>query len=431
MPTLSAGKEAARRAFSAADQKGALFIWTRIAERFPSDHHARVRIADTLRALGQGDLAARAYRSVAAFAARSGHPLPALVACRALEEMTGDADQYEAVSSLYSAGSKALGKRASRLSVDLGGGLEAADLQPEGTVAAIAQKAVEAATWTEGIRFPEALHPIPLLSSLPPDGFTRAAREARLLRLTDGKTVFREGDSGQSVFMVADGQVRVIRGKDRELARLGEGGVFGEMALLSEAPRSATVEVVDEADLFELGRDVLEVIGEQVPGVHEALSRFVRDRLLGNVMLTSPLFEPFSPVQRHELLARFAGLEVEPGTTVIRQGEKGRGLYVVASGEVEVLREQQGLDVSLARVGAGGIIGEIALLRDRPATATVTATQKSTLLFLEGELFRRLVAAVEEIRTYFEQLADSRLREVEMVQRAEVMDDFEITYDEG
>ena len=190
------------------------------------------------------------------------------------------------------------------------------------------------------------------------------------------------------------------------------------------------MEVVDEADLLELDREMLESIGKQVPGARDALSRFVRDRLLQNVMQTSPLFEPFSPAQRHELLARFSGLEVEPGTPIIRQGEKGHGLYIIASGEVEVLREQEGVDVALARIGTGGIIGEIALLRDRPATATVTATVKSTLLFLEGDVFRRLVAAIDELRVYFEQLADSRLHEVDIVDRTEVMDDFEITTDE-
>jgi CRP-like cAMP-binding protein len=430
MPTFAAAMGAAGRAFAAADSARALWIWGRVAERFPHDHVARLRVAQALAAVDRRDAAATVYRAAIEFAARSGHPLPAIVACRDLEKLAADTDRLSFVADLYSAESSTLGKRASRLSVDLGGGLRDSDLEPKGSLDAIAEAASAAAVRTDGVRFPDAVHPIPLLSSLPAEGFVRAAREARVLRVGEGGQVFREGDAGHSLLMVAGGQLRVVRGADQELGRLAEGAVFGEMALLSDAPRSATVEVVEDAELLEIGREALQAIGARLPGVREALARFTRERLLANVMATSPLFVPFSTEQRHELLARFTGLEVDPGTVIIRQGETGRGLYVVAAGEVEVVREQPGLDVALARVGAGGLLGEIALVRDRPATATVTATRPSTFLFLEGHLFRRLCAAVPELRAYFEALADDRLREVEMLERQEVVGDFDIVYEE-
>jgi cAMP-dependent protein kinase regulator len=427
MPTVADAKAHARRAHAENDLGRALWIWGRIAEKFPQDHQARLKVADVLLAMGRPDQAAPVYQAAIPFAARSGHPLAAIVACRGLEGVADTAGLLSGVASLYCATSGSLGKRASRMSVDLGGGLKDADLAPKGAPEAIAETASLAARKVDGLKFPDALVRIPLLSSLTEDGFVKAAQAARVARLRDGHVVFREGDEGHSLYLVADGDVRVVKGDDREVGRLGEGAVFGEMALLGSSRRSASVQVVGEADLLEIDRGMVEAIDAQVPGVGSALAMLKRERLLQDVMHAA-LFQPFPPEQRHELLARFKGLEVDTGTVIIRQGEAGRGLYVLAGGEMEIVREQaDGVDVVLAYVGPGGMLGEIALLRDRPATATVRAAKPSTLLFMPGEMFRRLVDGVPELRDYFDKLTDERLREVNLLERGEFVD---ITFEE-
>lgn len=73
-----------------------------------------------------------------------------------------------------------------------------------------------------------------------------------------GQAVFREGDPGDSLYVVIDGRVRVFRrdaaGREVDLATLGEGQFFGEMALLDEGTRSADVAAIDRCILFILGR---------------------------------------------------------------------------------------------------------------------------------------------------------------------------------
>jgi CRP/FNR family cyclic AMP-dependent transcriptional regulator len=79
------------------------------------------------------------------------------------------------------------------------------------------------------------------------------ARYAR--RYQPGETVFREGDVGQTMFVVRAGQVRItrqVRGGERTFAVLGPGEFFGEMAVLSGRPRSATATAVDALTLLEL-----------------------------------------------------------------------------------------------------------------------------------------------------------------------------------
>src|SRR5690606_18202781 len=93
--------------------------------------------------------------------------------------------------------------------------------------------------------FPESLHPIPLLSSMSEAAFRRVLGTLVLRRLPTGALVIREGEPGNSFFFVAGGELNVFAtdglGRQTQLARLGENAVFGEMALLSAQPRTASV----------------------------------------------------------------------------------------------------------------------------------------------------------------------------------------------
>ncbi len=71
-----------------------------------------------------------------------------------------------------------------------------------------------------------------------------------------GEWIFREGDTGQSVFFLIRGNVEVRLG-ERVLCTLGPGDVFGEMALFNEAPRSAGVVVTDAVQVLDFDKDSL------------------------------------------------------------------------------------------------------------------------------------------------------------------------------
>ena len=108
------------------------------------------------------------------------------------------------------------------------------------------------------------------------------------------------------------------------------------MALVTEQPRTASVQVVGEADLLEVDRAAVARLCAEVPVLAERLDRFARERLLKNLLATSPLFKPFDHQQQMELLKRFEGHDLEAGTVVIREGDAGQGLFVILLGEVEM-----------------------------------------------------------------------------------------------
>ena len=93
-------------------------------------------------------------------------------------------------------------------------------------------------------------------------------------------------------------------------------------------------------------------------------------RVLGSV----PIFAPLPGGSLEHLASRLVPMRLEPGTMIVREGDAGDRFYIVAEGKVDV--SQDGAVVS--ELGAGGYFGEIALIRDVPRTATVTASTPSS-----------------------------------------------------
>jgi CRP-like cAMP-binding protein len=420
MATLLQLKTSAAALYARGEPLHALRCYDAVIASQPLDVDARIKAADCLVALGEPVAACEIYRQAAWFAAKGGHPLIAVMCAYLIHATSGTAadEILGALAGMYGHGSDLLGKLAARLSPPSPDEVIAAppDLRSPPAADFLLAAAARAARCTEDYDdFPEAVHAIPLLSELSDQGFRRVLSTLVVRRLPDGAMVVREGEPGESFFFCAGGAVKVVAtdslGQKTELAQLGEGALFGEMALLGSQPRSASVEVVGEADLLEVTRAALAELAGELSQVAAALDRFTRERLLKNLVATSPIFRPFSRVQQLDLLRRFTGHDAAAGTVIIREGDEGRGLFMVLSGEVQVAtRDDLGAEVPIATLRAGEVFGEIALLRGTPASATVTAGRQSTVLFLGREYFERLVDAVPELRAYFQKLSQNRLQ---------------------
>ncbi|MFT3695196.1 MAG: cyclic nucleotide-binding domain-containing protein [Kofleriaceae bacterium] len=113
-------------------------------------------------------------------------------------------------------------------------------------------------------------------------------------------------------------------------------------------------------------------------------------------------------------MRRFTSHDVAPGTVVINEGEDGRGLFVVLSGELDVSRGA----VPLGGLKTGDVFGEMSILRNARTTATVVATRPATVLFLAREYVTRIVQGVPEIKSYLEALAEDRDIDNQLLARA-------------
>lgn len=415
MATLSDVYNESEKAFAAGNYADALRGYLAIVDAAPRFTRARYRIADSLLNLGDRERAKEVYKGLAWHYIKAGHPLLGLVVCKMVLALDPSYDDMLYIlAELYSSESDRVGE------VDLPEPLPLPDgapapglpaLDPSTLLRTAAEKAADTDPITE---VPERFPLIPLFSHLSEDAFIKVLGSLRLRRHTHGQRIVTEGESGDSFFMLADGVVVVSKrlgGKDTVLAHLYQGAVFGEMALVSNAARAATVTAKGDVDVLELSRRDLEQHAGELESVKMALRKFTRGRFLANLAATSPLFRNLDKAARRDLMRKFRPRKVHGGDILIEEGEAGRGLYIVLRGEFAVSTKSSGQPVELARLGGGDVFGEISLLRDVPTNATVTAATIGEVLFLPKEDFAQTLEAYPEVKTTLSNMSDSRLKE--------------------
>ena len=115
----------------------------------------------------------------------------------------------------------------------------------------------------------------PLLGDLPPEELQRVIAIARRRTFTHGEVVFHEGDPGDALHLIEKGRfaIRVSTplGERATLAIRGPGELFGEMALITSAPRSATVAALEPAETYSIGQIEFEELRRAHPGVNSIL----------------------------------------------------------------------------------------------------------------------------------------------------------------
>lgn len=113
---------------------------------------------------------------------------------------------------------------------------------------------------------------VDLFASLTPELRSQVARAAPMAVYGSGETIVKQGEEGQSMFVVLSGAVRVVLGPQRqEVARIERGGYFGEMSLLTGEPRSATVVATGDVSVVEIDAELFRRIGAIHPEAIEKI----------------------------------------------------------------------------------------------------------------------------------------------------------------
>ena len=246
----------------------------------------------------------------------------------------------------------------------------------------------------------------PLLSELDSDLVKFLVTASRKLDLDAGQLVFKQGATGGSLYLILRGSADVERrdsatGGLRRLATLRAGSFFGEMSLLTGAPRSASVRAHTAVSLLEVPREALHVCVQRNDRILKLLMRFFRARLVGNVLASGELFRSVESTQRQAMITRFHLRELPPGYLVVERGVVGDGLYIVLMGQLNVFIGLE--DDSVARLGPGDVFGEMSLLEDAPAMASIKSEGKVWLLSLARREFDRMVFEHPQV---YEELAE-------------------------
>lgn len=259
-----------------------------------------------------------------------------------------------------------------------------------------------------GLAAQRALKATPLFAGMPADTLEELVANLQLISLSRGDFLFREGEPGDALYVVAEGELSMMaEGPPRvEMARLNAGAFIGEVALLTDQPRTATVVALDTSDLLRIDRVTLGKVLANHGHVLYAVLRFVRDRLVDRWTRTSPLFRMMDDGQRAELAAKFRFLEVEHASVLLHANQRPDGLYIVLAGAFLVVRD----GATVAQLAPGDLIGEAALLSRGAFRSDVVAHGKSLALCLPAAEFREVIMTHPHILEYIGEAAEQSRR---------------------
>lgn len=251
---------------------------------------------------------------------------------------------------------------------------------------------------------------IPLFYAFQEEDLSRTIRACQVCRYAPGETILREGDLDRDLYILRRGIVDVFAGGQR-VNSLGEGDYFGEIALVEDRPRTATVAARTVAECYRLGRDAFDSLVRPALGTRvEMLTAIQRVGALSQF----GIFGNAPPGTLAGLLQESEVRTVRAGDRVLVQGEIGRHFYLILDGSVRVVLEPDtGPPSEVAIRRRGEYFGEIALIQEIPRTASVYALEECELLVVSKENFDRLFKKTREI----ERFASRRMAVLERMAR--------------
>jgi putative peptide zinc metalloprotease protein len=258
------------------------------------------------------------------------------------------------------------------------------------------------------------LRGVPFFAGLNDAQFRTLLAALREVSIAADTVVARQGQPAERIYLVASGEIEAwmrTTGGERLAGELRRGAVFGKQALRHTGGiYSATYRASLGTRLFVLPRADLQPLLHEDAVLDEHMQSRVEELMLLGRM---PLFGGLGPQALAELYARMGRRHAAPGEPIIRQGETRSSLFIILTGQVEVLaRDAQGVEQITGRLGAGEHFGENALFADTVYGATVRAAPEQAagvdLLTLDETTFDRLVASSAELASYVEQVASGR-----------------------
>lgn len=212
-----------------------------------------------------------------------------------------------------------------------------------------------------------------------------------------GIKVITQGDAGDYFYIVEKGSFDVYvhdsgalqpgpDGMGHQVSTIQSGGSFGELALMYNAPRAATVISAESScTLWALDRVTFRRILME--------STFARRRLYESFLEEVPLLKSLTPYERSKIADALETKKFPKGYRIIKQGDIGKSFFLLEDGEADAYKN--GATNSVKHYKKGDFFGELALLDDKPRAADVISTTEVKVATLGKNAFQRLLGPVE------------------------------------
>eukprot|EP00753_Platysulcus_tardus_P016287 PLAT5581.1.p2 GENE.PLAT5581.1~~PLAT5581.1.p2 ORF type:complete len:417 (+),score=237.91 PLAT5581.1:101-1351(+) len=211
----------------------------------------------------------------------------------------------------------------------------------------------------------------------------------------DADVIIQQGDPGDNFYLLDSGAAEVfVAAPDQPAKKVltyGSGDSFGELALMYNAPRAATVKAVGDCKLWALDRLTFKAT------LMDSTIR-KRDRYKGFLEGVS-ILQSLNEYERLTVADALTPKSFSDGEVIIRQGDPGDVFYLLEEGEVICTKQHKLGDAPevVARLESGAYFGEVALLSDRPRQATVTAAGAVRTLAVDRKTFKRVMGPLTDI----------------------------------
>jgi len=176
-----------------------------------------------------------------------------------------------------------------------------------------------------------------------------------------------------------------------ELAMLGVGDYFGEMATFIELPRSATVTAVTNVLMVSISKTDFKTLYHAIsPGLEASVEQMVKRHMLQNLFhLKSPFLERIGTESACRMADELTITKVDRGTILFREGEEANKFYFIYSGSLSVqkMNGRSGLSQRIGFLYPGDYFGEMAVINESKRLATITAETDSILLEITRDKF--------------------------------------------
>jgi len=242
-------------------------------------------------------------------------------------------------------------------------------------------------------RLNEAVKHILLFKSLEPEQLNQVLDAMFEVKTAVDDKVIIQGDDGDNFYVIDKGIFDIyvkIDGTDKKVGSYNNKGSFGELALMYNTPRAATIVAASEGVIWALDR----VTFRKIVLKAAYKRRQMHEQLLAKV----PMLEHLNEFERMNVADALESCPFHDGDLIIKQGDDAQSMYFIEKGVCSVkMLDDNGAEVEVVKLEEGAYFGELALVTHKPRAASVYAEGRTTVASLDILAFERLLGSCMDV----------------------------------
>lgn len=241
-------------------------------------------------------------------------------------------------------------------------------------------------------RLAEAVKHILLFRSLEPEQMGEVLDAMFEKKVVEGDHVIDQGADGDNFYVIESGYFDIIV-NGNTVGKYENKGSFGELALMYNQPRAATIVATSTGSLWAMDRETF----RRIVLKNAYNKRKMYENLIDNV----PMLKTLDLYERMNVADALVTRSFEDGEVIIKQGDEADCMYFIEDGEVRVTvknqKDPESKEVEVKRYTKGGYFGELALVTHKPRAATAYSVGKTKCAVLDVQAFERLLGPCMDI----------------------------------